>query len=171
MVDQGDGGVFIGLGSNLGDRAAHIHGALHELAAEGDIRVLAVSKLHETEAVGGPPGQPAFLNAVAELATTLTPHALLERMQEIEELHGRQRSIPNGPRTLDLDLLLFRQAVVDERGLTIPHPRMWQRRFVMEPLAEICDLGRLVAARRLRAARPEMVYHVPRFADRPEALA
>jgi 2-amino-4-hydroxy-6-hydroxymethyldihydropteridine diphosphokinase len=149
----------------------HIRSALRELADEGDICVLAVSSLHETAPVGGPPGQPAFLNAVAELATTLGPHELLERLQEVEARHGRERTVPDGPRTLDLDLLLFRGEALDGPELTLPHPRMWQRRFVMEPLAEICDLGRLVAARRLRSARPEVAHHVPRLAGRPEAMA
>jgi len=132
------GGVFIGLGSNLGDRAAHIYQALHELTERGDIRVLACSPLHETEPVGGPPGQPMYLNAVAELDTALGPRELLARLLEIEQRHGRQRSVPNGPRTLDLDLLLYRDQVVTEPDLIVPHPRMWQREFVMRPLDEIC---------------------------------
>jgi 2-amino-4-hydroxy-6-hydroxymethyldihydropteridine diphosphokinase len=139
MVDQG--GIFIGLGSNLGDRAGHIRDALRELAEAGDIRVVACSRVHETEPVGGPPGQPPYLNAVAELATDLAPRDLLVRLLEIERRHGRQRGVPNGPRTLDLDLLLYRDLVVDEPDLCVPHPRMWQRSFVMEPLAEICQLG------------------------------
>lgn len=148
-----EGGVFIGLGSNLGDREQHIHTALRELAEAGDIRVVAVSRVYDTEPVACPPGQPRFLNAVAELATALDPHALLARLQAIEVRHGRTRSLPNGPRTLDLDLLLYGDRVIDDPALTVPHPRMWQRRFVMEPLAEICDLARLVAARRLRYPR------------------
>ncbi|MBK9119685.1 MAG: 2-amino-4-hydroxy-6-hydroxymethyldihydropteridine diphosphokinase [Phycisphaerales bacterium] len=148
MVD--DRGVFIALGSNLGDRERHLREALVELVAEGDIRVVACSGLHESPAVGGPPGQPPYLNAVAELATDLPPRVLLYRLQSIELQHGRQRQVRNGPRTLDLDLLLYRDLVVEEQDLQVPHPRMWQRRFVMEPLAEVCDLARLVAARRLR---------------------
>ena len=139
MVDQG--GIFIGLGSNLGDRAGHIRDALRELAEAGDIRVVACSRVHETEPVGGPPGQPPYLNAVAELATDLAPRDLLVRLLEIERRHGRQRGVPNGPRTLDLDLLLYRDLLVDEPDLCVPHPRMWQRSFVMEPLAEICQPG------------------------------
>jgi len=144
------GGVFIALGSNLGDRVQHIRDALRELAEAGDIRVLAVSSLHETDPVGGPPGQPRYLNAAAELATDLEPHVLLQRMQAIEQRHGRERTIRNGPRTLDLDLLLYRDRVLDEPDLCVPHPRMWQRDFVLKPLAEICDPTRLAAARRLR---------------------
>lgn len=167
------GGIFIGLGSNLGDRARHIREALAELEQPGDIHVVACSSLHETEPEGGPPDQPWFLNAVAELATELLPHELLVRLQDLEKLHGRQRVLRHGSRTLDLDLLLYRDYVLDEPELMVPHPRMWQRPFVMQPLAEICDLDRLVAARRLRSAagRAEKSHHVYRFADRPEALA
>jgi len=137
------GGIFIGLGSNQCDRDAHIRGALRGLAEAGDIQVVACSRLHETDPVGGPPGQPRYLNAVAELATELSPQELLARMLEIERRHGRQRTVPNAPRTLDLDLLLYRDLEIDEPGLHVPHPRMWDRPFVMEPLAEICPLDRL----------------------------
>lgn len=146
------GGIFIALGSNLGDRARHIGDALRELAEPGDIRVLACSTLHETAAAGGPPGQPPYLNAVAELETALEPRALLARLLEIERRHGRERSVRCGPRTLDLDLLLYRDRVIDAEDLHVPHPRMWQRDFVLRPLAEICDPQRLAAARRLRAS-------------------
>jgi 2-amino-4-hydroxy-6-hydroxymethyldihydropteridine diphosphokinase len=149
------GGVFIALGSNLGDRAGHIRQALHQLGEAGDIRVTACSALHETEAVGGPPGQPAYLNAVAELATDLAPRDLLARLLAIERRHGRQRAVPNGPRTLDLDLLLYHDRVVHEPGLQVPHPRMWERPFVLEPLAEICPPTRLEAARNLRTGSKE----------------
>jgi 2-amino-4-hydroxy-6-hydroxymethyldihydropteridine diphosphokinase len=111
---------------------------------------VACSSLRETDPVGGPPGQPTFLNAVAELATDLSPRELLERMLDVERRHGRERRVSNGPRTLDLDLLLFRDQVIDEPDLCVPHPRMWQRPFVVQPLAEICDLARLVAAQRPR---------------------
>lgn len=148
------GGIFIGLGSNLGDRERHIRDALGELAQRGDITLVACSGLYETQPVGGPPGQGLFLNAVAELATSLPPHALLARMQEIEARHGRERGVHNGPRTLDLDLLLYRHEVISSPELVVPHPRMWQRTFVMEPLAEICELDRLVAFWRLRWRAP-----------------
>ncbi len=144
------GEVYIGLGSNLGDREGHIRAALAELAALSDVQVVRCSALHETEAVGGPPGQPKFLNAVAELTSTLEPRALLARLLEIEQRHGRQRSVPSAPRTLDLDLLLYDDRVIDEPGLHVPHPRMWQRTFVTGPLAEICDAERLSRFRNLR---------------------
>lgn len=149
-----EGGVFIALGSNLGDRARHIQEALTELTEAGDIRIVACSTLHETDPVGGPPGQPRYLNAVAELTTALGPRELLTRMLAIEQRHGRERSVPSAARTLDLDLLLHGDTVVDERDLHVPHPRMWERGFVMAPLAEICGSERLGSARRLRRPRP-----------------
>jgi 2-amino-4-hydroxy-6-hydroxymethyldihydropteridine diphosphokinase len=127
--------VFIGLGSNLGDREAHIRAALRDLEERGDIHVLRCSTLHETEPV----------NAVAQLQTDLAPRELLDRLLTIEQRHGRQRGVANGPRTLDLDLLLYGQRVINEQDLIIPHPRMWERPFVMQPLAEICDPETLAA--------------------------
>ena len=140
-------GVYIGLGSNLGDREANIRAALRHLEECGRIRGVRCSTLHETDPVGGPPGQPRYFNAVAELETTLSPRQLLARMQEIERRHGRQRDISNGPRTLDLDLLLYGEKVIDEDDLIVPHPRMWERPFVMRPLEEVCDVATLAAWR------------------------
>jgi 2-amino-4-hydroxy-6-hydroxymethyldihydropteridine diphosphokinase len=147
-------GVFIALGSNLGARATHIRSALAELAELGDIQVLRCSSLHETEAVGGPSGQPRYLNAVAELRTELSPRELLSRLLAIEARHGRQRQLPNGPRTLDLDLLLYGDVHIAEPDLTVPHPRMWERDFVMRPLREICPPQRLSRLRRLSGQDP-----------------
>jgi 2-amino-4-hydroxy-6-hydroxymethyldihydropteridine diphosphokinase len=146
------GGIFIALGSNLGDRAGNIRSALRELKEAGDVRVLRCSALRETEPAGGPPGQGKYLNAVAELQTDLPPRELLARLLEIERRHGRARAERFGPRTLDLDLLLYHDQVIAEPDLTVPHPRMWARPFVTEPLAEICAPERLAAARRLSAA-------------------
>ena len=140
-------GVYIALGSNLGDRAEHIRTALREIEEHGDIEVVRCSSLHDTEPVGGPPGQPHYLNAAAELRTTLPPRELLARLLSIEARHGRRRTVQNGPRTLDLDLLLYRDHVIDEPDLTVPHPRMWEREFVMQPLSEVCEPARLQAAR------------------------
>ena len=142
-----DGGVYIALGSNLGDRARHIQTALRELAEAGDIRVLRCSSMHDTAPEGGPAGQPRYLNAVAELATRLEPRELLARLLAIEARHGRIRAERNGPRTLDLDLLLYRDQAIDEPGLRVPHPRMWEREFVLGPLSEICDLAVLPVRR------------------------
>jgi 2-amino-4-hydroxy-6-hydroxymethyldihydropteridine diphosphokinase len=150
------GGVFIGLGSNLGDREATIRSALRELEGQNDIRVVCCSALHETEPVGGPPGQPCYLNAVAELETSLSPRELLGRLLAIEQRHGRQRSVPDGARTLDLDLLLCGERVIDEPDLIVPHPRMWERSFVMQPLAEICDVDSLRLRLGARPAEPRL---------------
>ncbi len=142
--------VFIALGSNLGDRAAHLRAALEQLGASDELRVLACSKFHETEPVGGPPGQEHYLNAVVRAETNLPPTELLARLQSIEAQQGRQRSVPNAPRTLDLDLLLYHDRVIDEPDLTVPHPRMWSRPFVVEPLREVCTLAELEAAKKLK---------------------
>ncbi len=154
MVEDGEGGIFIALGSNLGDRAWHIRRALKELEQADSIRVLACSSLHETDPVGGPAGQGRYLNAVAELATELAPRALLARLRETEDRHDRRRTVPNAARTLDLDLLLYRELAIDEPGLTVPHPRMWQRTFVTDPLSEVCDADHLAITRGLASSRP-----------------
>jgi 2-amino-4-hydroxy-6-hydroxymethyldihydropteridine diphosphokinase len=129
--------VYVGLGSNLGDREATIRQALERLEAGGRIEVLAVSSLRETDPVGYL-DQPRFLNGAAALRTELPARALLERLQDVERELGRDRSGPRfGPRTIDLDLLLYGSETVDEPGLEIPHPRLAERRFVLEPLAEL----------------------------------
>jgi 2-amino-4-hydroxy-6-hydroxymethyldihydropteridine diphosphokinase len=129
--------VYIGLGSNLGDREATIRRALELLAADGEIDVDVVSSLRETDPVGYE-NQPRFLNGAARLRTDLPPRRLLERLQAVEQLLGRDRSGPRfGPRTIDLDLLLYGDERIDEPGLEIPHPRLHERRFVLEPLAEL----------------------------------
>jgi 2-amino-4-hydroxy-6-hydroxymethyldihydropteridine diphosphokinase len=125
--------AFVGLGSNLGDREAALRGALELLGED----VLAVSSFRETDPVGYL-DQPPFLNAAAALETGLAPLALLERLLEVERELGRTRDGPRfGPRTIDLDLLLYEDHVIDEPGLVVPHPRMAERRFVLEPLAEL----------------------------------
>lgn len=125
--------AYVGLGSNLGDREAALRSALELLGED----VVAVSTLRETEPVGYL-DQPAFLNAAAALETALEPHALLERLLAVERELGRTRDGPRfGPRTIDLDLLLYEDRVIDEPGLVVPHPRMAERRFVLEPLAEL----------------------------------
>lgn len=138
------GGVFIGLGANLGDRAANIAAAIEAMGRLPTTRVLRVSSLHETKPVGGPPNQPDYLNGVAEIDTALSPRELLSALQQIESVLGRIREIPNGARTIDLDILLFHEAQLSESDLTIPHPRMHQRRFVIEPLEELtsCQMNK-----------------------------
>jgi len=127
--------AFIGLGSNLGDRRAYLKSAVEGLRAGGD--VVAVSPLYETEPVGGPAGQECYLNLVVELATSDTPRRLLERCQALEEAAGRVRSERWGPRTLDADVLFVDGSEVDEDDLVVPHPRLWERRFVLQPLADL----------------------------------
>ncbi|HMN95145.1 MAG TPA: 2-amino-4-hydroxy-6-hydroxymethyldihydropteridine diphosphokinase [Phycisphaerales bacterium] len=130
--------VYLGVGSNLGDRRSTIDAALAALAAEPAIDVLARSSLVETEPVG-PPRQGRYLNGAVALRTSLSPEDLLGRLLAIEQRFGRERvaGARDGPRTIDLDILLYGQVIVDRPGLTIPHPRMHERRFVLAPLAEI----------------------------------
>ena len=129
--------VYVGLGANLGDRESAIRRALELLDADHDLDVVAVSTLRETEPVGYV-DQPAFLNGAAVLETDLAPRDVLERLLGVERVLGRTREGPRwGPRTIDLDLLVHGDAVVDEPGLRVPHPRLAERRFVLEPLVEL----------------------------------
>jgi 2-amino-4-hydroxy-6-hydroxymethyldihydropteridine diphosphokinase len=130
--------AFVGIGSNLGKPEELIGSALGLLASEDGVEVLAVSTLRETDPVGFE-DQPRFLNGAAELATELSPRELLERLFAIERRLGRVRGEgPRfGPRTIDLDLLLYGEETLDEPGLTLPHPRLHERRFALEPLAEL----------------------------------
>jgi 2-amino-4-hydroxy-6-hydroxymethyldihydropteridine diphosphokinase len=129
--------AFIGLGSNLGDREAALNGAIADLGQTPGVVLRSVSSFHETEPVGGPAGQGMFLNAAAVLETTLDPFALLKILLEIETRFGRARTVHWGERTLDLDLLLFGDQIIDTPELSVPHPRFTTRRFVLEPLAEV----------------------------------
>jgi 2-amino-4-hydroxy-6-hydroxymethyldihydropteridine diphosphokinase len=130
--------AYIGLGSNLGDREATIRAALEALEAEPGTTVAAVSGLIDTEPVGVVE-QPRFLNGVAELDTDLSARTLLAVLLGVEQRFGRKRdaSLPQGPRTLDLDLLLYGDEEIDEPGLRVPHPRLHERAFVLGPLAEL----------------------------------
>ena len=135
--------VYVGLGANLGDREATIRSALELLDAAPDVDVVTVSTLRETEPVGYT-DQPRFLNGVAALETRLGPRAMLDRLLEVERALGRSRDGPRwGPRTIDLDLLVHGDEIVDEPGLRVPHPRLAERRFALEPLAEL-DPGLVV---------------------------
>jgi 2-amino-4-hydroxy-6-hydroxymethyldihydropteridine diphosphokinase len=130
--------AYVGLGSNLGDREGTVRAALGRLRHLPETKVLRVSTLRNTEPVGYL-DQPRFLNGAAELETGLSARRLLGALLELERAFGRDRAnVPaQGPRTLDLDLLLYGQEQIDEPGLEIPHPRLHQRRFVLEPLAEL----------------------------------
>ena len=129
--------AYIALGANLGDRRGNLVRAVELLRETSLLRVTKLSALIETAAVGGPPESPPFLNAAAELETSLPPRGVLTRLLEIERVLGRERQEKWGPRLIDLDLLLYSDQVISEPGLQIPHPLMHTRRFVLEPLAEI----------------------------------
>lgn len=127
--------AFVGLGANLGDARATIVDTFAELAQLPQTRVTATSSLYASAPVDA--GGPDFVNAVAALDTGLDPHSLLAELLRIEARHGRTRAYRNAPRTLDLDLLLHGESLIDDATLTLPHPRMTARAFVLVPLAEI----------------------------------
>jgi 2-amino-4-hydroxy-6-hydroxymethyldihydropteridine diphosphokinase len=135
--------AYVGLGANLGDREGALRAAVAALEATEEISVVAVSAFRETEPVGFL-DQPRFLNGAAAVETTLTPRELLHALLAVERSLGRTREGPRfGPRTIDLDLLLYGDESVDEPGLTVPHPRLRERAFALEPLAEL-DPGLVV---------------------------
>lgn len=127
--------VYIALGSNLGDRAAHLDEARRRMEQQG-IKIARVSSIFET-APRERINQPWFLNQVVEAVTALAPRSLLSRLLRIEREMGRRRLIANGPRVIDLDIVLYGDLIIAAEGLRIPHPRMGERRFVLEPLSEL----------------------------------
>jgi len=131
MVD-----CYIAIGSNLGDRIANTNGAIKLLRSNRNIKVEKISSLMETDPQGGPP-QSKFLNQVLKIKTSLSAQKLLEAIRVIEDKLGRIRSIKNGPRTIDLDILLYGDKEIRNAQLTVPHPRMFERSFVVIPLLEI----------------------------------
>jgi len=128
--------AYLALGSNLGDRLAHLQRAVDALAAGAGVTVVSVSRVYETAPVGGPP-QDAYLNAVVAVDTGLEPLGLLRLAQRIEQDERRVRAERWGPRTLDVDVLLYDDLTLDGADLTIPHPRMWERGFVLAPLRDV----------------------------------
>lgn len=128
--------AYIALGSNLGDRAAHLREAVDGLATATGVHVAAVSGVYETAPVGGPP-QDAYFNAVVAIDTDLDPHALLALAQALEVRAARVRAERWGPRTLDVDILLYDDVRIDDAVLSLPHPRMWERGFVLAPLRDV----------------------------------
>ena len=129
--------AYVALGANLGDRQANIRSAVSALGETQGVRVLRTSSLIENPAMGGPADSPAFLNGVVEVETTLVPHVLLARLLEIERSLGRERRTKWEPRPIDLDLVFYGDQVIDTPDLQLPHPLMQERRFVLEPLAEV----------------------------------
>lgn len=158
LANAAPGRIFVGLGANLGDAAATLAAALRALDDLPGTRRVATSSLWRSAPVDA--AGPDYLNAVAELRSTLGPQALLQALQALEAAHGRERPYPNAPRTLDLDLLLHGDTVMATPALTLPHPRLHLRAFVLEPLAEIAPglvlpagLGPLTPWRRLVAGQ------------------
>ena len=127
---------YIGIGSNLGDRRAYIDSAIEAMRSSGCIKVVRVSSIYETDPVSDIP-QGKFLNGVLEIGTDLGAAELFEKLQEIESDLGRERTVKNAPRTIDLDILYYGQARIEEGGLVIPHPRIREREFVLRGLREL----------------------------------
>ncbi len=141
MTAAGRKRVFVSLGSNLGDRRASLRAACRGLNALAGTSVVAASRVYET-APQHLEDQPAYLNQVLCLETSLAPGELLAGCRAIEDAAGRERTVRFGPRTIDVDILLFEDVSSDDPELTLPHPRIWQRAFVLAPLAEIWSYGR-----------------------------
>jgi 2-amino-4-hydroxy-6-hydroxymethyldihydropteridine diphosphokinase len=140
--------AYLGLGSNLGDRLATLQRGIDLLAEEG-VRAVASSRVWETDPVGGPPEQPAYLNAVVRVETSADPHGVLAAANRVEAASGRTRDVRWGARTLDVDVLLFDDVAMDDPVLTIPHPRMTERSFVVLPLLDLLPDPVLPGGRRL----------------------
>ncbi len=148
--------VFLGLGSNLGERERSLALGILELSKTPEIKMLRISSIYETEPLGFA-SQPDFLNMLVAIQTTLTPEALLAICQQIEKNHGRTRTFKNAPRTLDIDLLWFENEQRNTPALTLPHPRMLERAFVITPLLELLhspDLKAVELRALLKNARP-----------------
>ncbi|MCR4305245.1 MAG: 2-amino-4-hydroxy-6-hydroxymethyldihydropteridine diphosphokinase [Gallionella sp.] len=157
--------AFIGLGSNLNDPPSQLQSALAAIDRLPGTRLLASSSLYRGAPLGYP-DQPDFVNAVAKIATELTPQALLQALLQIEHSHGRERTFRNAPRILDLDVLLYDDVQLHEHGLTIPHPQMHLRAFVLQPLLEIapdCDIPAAGSAQQALQACQDQI--LERLAD------
>jgi 2-amino-4-hydroxy-6-hydroxymethyldihydropteridine diphosphokinase len=154
--------AYVSIGTNLGDRAAQLDFAVRSLDALPTTRVAALSPIFETDPVGPAP-QGAYLNAVVQIETGLAPRAVLDALLSIEQAAGRERSARNAARRLDLDLLLYADRIVDEPGLTVPHPRLAERAFILEPLAALApnlvhpQLGESIESLAARVRDPRAV--------------
>jgi 2-amino-4-hydroxy-6-hydroxymethyldihydropteridine diphosphokinase len=152
--------AFLSLGSNLGDREALLNTALNRLETEG-VHVVRRSSIHETEPQDFH-DQPKFLNMAVQIETDLTPQELLAAIQKIETEMGRQRTIPKGPRTIDIDILFYANEIITKPDLEIPHPRLTARRFVLDPLSEIApDLHHPVTGQTVREIRTALQSPAP----------
>jgi len=129
--------AYLGLGSNLGNRLAFLRGGRDALISRPDVELVQVAGVYETEAIGGPPDNPLFLNTALQVQTSLDPYLLLEVCLGIENDFGRSRPVRWAPRTLDIDILFYADQIICEEHLTIPHPRLQERAFVLAPLIEI----------------------------------
>jgi 2-amino-4-hydroxy-6-hydroxymethyldihydropteridine diphosphokinase len=164
--------VYVGLGSNMGDRQAYLDKAIEMLQERSDMEVTQVSSYYETEPVGGPPGQGLYLNAVIEVQTDLPAAEVLRVLLEVERTLGRVRRERHGPRTIDLDLLLYGDAVLDEAGLVVPHPAMHERAFVLEPFAEIApDVGHPVLRKKIGELWEGFLGDAPETEEKSEQIA
>lgn len=128
---------FIGIGSNLGKRRENIRLALKKIKALEGTLVIKLSKIRETDPVGGPKGQGKFLNAVLKIKTTIPEGQLLRKLKKIEKELGRKKTLRWGPRVIDLDILLYGDKIIKRKNLKIPHPRIFEREFVLKPLLEV----------------------------------
>ena len=153
--------AYIALGANLGNAAQTVRDAIQAINALPQVQVVKQSSIYRTaaqESITGSPPSPDYINAVIEVLCTQPAHLLLEQLQKIEQQAGRERPYLNAPRTLDLDILLFGDAQIQTETLTVPHPRMWQRAFVLVPLAEIAP--GLVSGERLEGVWGQVVERV-----------
>ena len=150
--------IFVGLGANLGDAVATVRAAITDLGKLPQTSLTAASALYRSAPLDAP--GPDYINAVAELRTALEPAALLAQMQALEQRFGRQRPFPHAPRTLDLDLLLYGERRIDEPAMTVPHPRLHQRAFVLVPLAELAPTLMLSDGRSMSQALSAVSHQV-----------
>ncbi len=128
---------YIGIGSNLGDRRKYIRAAVKKISALKETKIIKLSAIIETEPSGGPAGQGKFLNAALKIKTELSPLTLLKQLKQVEKTLGRKKTVRWGPRTIDLDILFYGDKIINRKNLQIPHPRVFQRKFVIKSLLEI----------------------------------